>query len=468
MKNKKINWLKSSFLFGMIGLFSAGIFSCEFLKFDFDPEDAVETFQVQVKLIYPEGFDPLENVTVKLENTMTRVFYEAEADEHNVATFNVISGVYRASVVKSFIGEENAFFVYNGIISGQVVGATGLISETGTIDLNLIASKTSQVIIKELYFGGCQQNVSGVFQRDQYIILYNNSTEMASLENVCVGMNHLQSTQANNDIVDGKLFYEAEGWIPAAWGFWTFRNTITLAPGEEIVIAVSNAIDHTETHTRSINFNNPAYYAMYDIESGFANATYYPAPAVDIPSSNYMKGFRYAASNAWIFPVTSPAGFIFATPEGTTPQEFEADPKNENMYGTQGRRKVPMEWVLDAVEIFQYGAANNQKRFPAAVDGGYIEIRAQYGFSAYRNVDKIATEGIPENEGKIVYDYDMGTEEIEVSGATINGSTDPSGIDAEASIRNGALIIYMDTNNSGIDFHMRREASLRYDYPKKN
>ncbi len=41
----------------------------------------------------------------------------------------------------------------------------------------------------------------------------------------------------------------------------------------------------------------------------------------------------------------------------------------------------------------------------------------------------------------------MGTKDIEPK----YGSTDPSGIDAEASIANGAVIIYKDTNNSGND-----------------
>ena len=40
-------------------------------------------------------------------------------------------------------------------------------------------------------------------------------------------------------------------------------------------------------------------------------------------------------------------------------------------------------------------------------------------------------------------------------------STDPSGIDAEASIKNGAVIVYQDTNNSSKDFHQRKVASLK-------
>ncbi|MEE3406725.1 MAG: DUF4876 domain-containing protein, partial [Candidatus Cryptobacteroides sp.] len=78
------------------------------------------------------------------------------------------------------------------------------------------------------------------------------------------------------------------------------------------------------------------------------------------------------------------------------------------------------------------------------------------GYSVYRNVDKEATEAIEGNKEKLVYNYAGGTEDPE-----INGNTDPSGIDAEASIANGAIIIYKDTNNSTSDFHIRKVASIK-------
>ena len=55
-----------------------------------------------------------------------------------------------------------------------------------------------------------------------------------------------------------------------------------------------------------------------------------------------------------------------------------------------------------------------------------------------------------ENKGKLVYGYTMGV-----------STGDPSGIDAEASITNGAHIIYMDTNNSSNDFHERKAFSIK-------
>ena len=83
-----------------------------------------------------------------------------------------------------------------------------------------------------------------------------------------------------------------------------------------------------------------------------------------------------------------------------------------------------------------------------------IPITNKMGYSVYRNVDKEATEALEENTGKLVYNYAGGTADVE-------GSTDPSGIDAEASMANGAHIIYCDTNSSMMDFHQRKVASLK-------
>ena len=91
------------------------------------------------------------------------------------------------------------------------------------------------------------------------------------------------------------------------------------------------------------------------------------------------------------------------------------------------------------------------KRLTADVDAGYVWLTNYQGHTLYRNVDKTATEALPENEGKLVYNYTLG----------VDGSTDPSGIDAEASMKQGAHIIFQDTNNSSNDFHERAKCSLR-------
>ena len=94
---------------------------------------------------------------------------------------------------------------------------------------------------------------------------------------------------------------------------------------------------------------------------------------------------------------------------------------------------------------------DSKKRLTDDIDGGYVYLTNYMGHTVYRNVDKQATEALPENSGKLVYGYALG----------YDGSTDPSGIDAEASMKKGAHIVYLDTNNSTTDFHERQKCSLK-------
>ena len=49
------------------------------------------------------------------------------------------------------------------------------------------------------------------------------------------------------------------------------------------------------------------------------------------------------------------------------------------MYGSnQVRRKVPVEWVVDGIEVFAKGQSNNQKRLLPAIDAGYVEMTARW------------------------------------------------------------------------------------------
>ena len=162
----------------------------------------------------------------------------------------------------------------------------------------------------------------------------------------------------------------------------------------------------------------------------------------------------WGLGNAWVLSQLSPAYFIFHSTDGTALKDFVDSKDNEDNYGgstSMNRKKVPVDWVIDGIEVFQTGKTGMKKRLTASVDAGYVSFTNKQGHTLYRNVDKDATEALAENAGKIVYNYSLG----------FDGSTDPSGIDAEASIKNGARIIYKDTNNSTNDFHERVKSSLR-------
>ncbi len=410
---------------------------------------------VVVQLVYPtgSGFTAQAGVDDKMKGTTSGSSYDVETDTAGEATFKVPVGVYDVSATDTR-SQGGTSFSYNGLQSS--VAITNSWSPGGVISLPLQVSHSGQVVIKEVFVGGTpKDDGSGAFAFDKYIVLYNNSSTVANLDSICVAMISPYNAQASNGYYDasGNLTYASQGWIPAVQGYWYFQQAVSLDPGKQVVIALNNAVNNTVTYNKSINFDNPAYYCTYDITK-FANTSYYVTPAASIPTSHYLKAQAYGLGNAWSISVTSPGVFLFTPGDGYTPQTFAADASRTNTLSAYTSKEVPVTWVIDGVETFLLNNTANVKRFPATVDAGYVYHTNNLGYSIYRNVDKTATEAISDNTGKLVHGYSLGTTDV-------GGTTDPSGIDAEASIKNGARIVYMDTNNSTNDFHLRKQATLR-------
>ena len=393
--------------------------------------------------IYEPVTDAVE-VTVTDKSSSTA--YKATT-VNGTATFQLVAGIYEASAT---VYKESSIF--NGTNPAVTVVDNG----TNSFRLELSESTTSQVIIKELYFAGCMDNEDAKdYALDKYVILYNNSPVEADASKFAFAIgNPANANATNNYLKDGKLTYS--DYIPAWTACWWFDTNVRIAPYSQIVISITGAINHTETYRNSVDLSK-ADYVFYDPEV-FNNVSYYPAPSASIPASNYLKTYCYGLGTAWAISKTSPAFFIFS-PEGTSAKDFVTNP--ENIESPTGKpafncAKIPVKWIKDGVEVFDNAnLQKSNKRLLDSVDAGYICFTGKKGFTVYRNVDKEATEALAENEGKLVYNYAGGTEAEE------GGSTDPSGIDAEASIAKGAHIIYKDTNNSKNDFHQRKVSSIK-------
>ena len=410
-----------------------------------------KTYEITVALELNDEAYGVAEINVALRDLNGGASFGAETDETGTATFNVPAGLYEASA--SFKNASNGeLFSYNGLNSSISVVEGG----NAAFTIDLIESKSNQIIIKELYTGGCKKNDGAAFAMDSYIILYNNSDTPADASDICFGFTMpLNSNGVSDWLVDGELSYSGK-YIPAGYGIWWFDTTVTIEPYSQILIAMRGAIDNTVTHTNSVDLSN-ADYAMYDPESGYNMASYYPAPAATIPTTNYLKAYSYGLGTAWPHSNGSPAFFIFKMDDAKTFAQTEANldytMKTSSILGPCV--KIPHESIVDGIEVFAIGyESKNAKRLPASVDAGYIYYTISEGYTAYRNVDKEATEAIEGNKEKLVYGYSLGTE-------SIDQTTDPSGIDAEASIAKGAVIIYKDTNNSTNDFHLRSKASIK-------
>jgi hypothetical protein len=414
-----------------------------------DNDDVIKTYQVGVQLQLPADVQTdMEGVAITLTDAAGQAYQET-TDANGLATFTVPAGIYEAA--SNFrIAQDGYSIVFNGISSGVVVNEQWTAGKTVTLEM--LESKTGQLLIKEIYIGGCLQNDGKTgWTRDKYVIIYNNSDQEANVHNLCIGV--LAPANAHASINDydenGRLNYEGEDFLPVgAAGYWYFPGDLSIEPWGQVVVALFQAIDHTATYSNSVDLSDSNYYVMYDV-ADFDNVNYYPAPSQNIPTNHYLNAVKYGMGNAWVIGDFSPAMVLFTLDD---PESYGQNVSNYYYYAGKDNNqvylcvKVPKANILDGVEVFSEPNKDaSKKRITADVDGGYSLLTNKTGHSNYRAVDKSATEALVENVGKIVY-----------------GSTeDASGIDAEASIKNGAHIVYQDTNNSTNDFYQRSQASLR-------
>lgn len=346
----------------------------------------------------------MQGITVKVTDDRGMVF-TGDTDADGVARFQVPVGIYEVTVSHVSRPEQGWRLVYNGSASHVVIGQ----NRDCDIQLPLSVATTSAIIIRELYVGGCQRNDgSGWFYRDKYVILANNSGERVNLPGLCLAIATPYNSYGINKNYDeqGHLNYENEGFVPAATSFWYFQgDEVVFEPWEQKVIALNGAIDHTLTYANSVDLSHPEYYCTYDIER-YNSTSAYPSPSERIPTSHYLKAVRYGdqMESAWPLSNTSPAFFIFTPPEGMSPVEFGNDASN--VWYDEGRalptfacRKVCVENILDAVEVFSAAWDEATKRLTASVDVGAVYMTARNGHSVERRIDEQETQ----RQGHVVY-----------------------------------------------------------------
>ena len=430
----------------LLSIVAAGLFAAGCTEKIIPPVDI--TIQLQDEAGNPFA---VADVTVELTDALGSVTLEGRTNASGAASFSVTPGIYVATT--TYVTAASGMrLTYSGDSYVTVTSAT-----TSPFTLTLKEVAVRQLVIKEVYSTGCPKTPSGNYSDDAYIIIYNNSDVEADASDLVFGMLFPYNAQGNNKYYNesGQLIYENDNWIPAASALWSFTSEVKIPAYSQIVVALFGAIDHTAVQPASVDLSNSAYYWMAKNDQFKANKY----QVVDgFPASHYMSCIPFNTGTAWLFSNSAPSLFIGSMPKA----EAEALATNADAYDTtQGTGavnqavKFPQDKVLGCVEVYKASSVSTSNpRFPASLNTGYIAITNGQGYSVYRNVDKAATEALPENEGKLVYGYTMGTTDVE-------GSTDPSDIDAEASIAKGAHIIYAQTNNSEKDFHQRRQASLK-------
>ena len=354
--------------------------SCTDLRQENPYADDLHTLTVRAE--WPSQEHQKSGLEVRVEEMNIGSRYVSHTDSEGCAIFVIPDGLYRITIS----GREDAN-VFNGSADKIVLAGNDL--ETS---LKLSVSKAGSIVIKEIYCGGCKKlPEEGNYQTDQYIILHNNDYNVQYLDSLCFGtLAPYRSTGSN----PWGILPDFVPIVQAVWQFPGDGDDFPLQPGEDAVLCLRGAIDHAAQYPLSVNLNKPDYFVCYN-PTYFSNTSYHPAPGDLISQDRYLDVVvKTGKANAYAMSIQSPAVVIFRS-QGVSIHDFVDVADNITPVpgiSVDNVVKVPYEWILDAVEVFEGSSSNNQKRLQPSVDAGYVMLSDTFlGHSLIRMVDEEAT-----------------------------------------------------------------------------
>ena len=369
-------------LYILIILLAAG---CMDMKNTNPYEGALHVLTVTAQ--WPEEGAVQAEAEVLVEEVNTGSRYSSVMEIGAAVDFDLPNGIYRIN-----LSGRNGEDIFNAAADKVVLSGSDL-----SVDMKITISKAGSIVIKEIYCGGCKKlPQEGNYQADQYFILHNNHYDIQYLDGLCFGTLSPYNSSGNNPWVS-KDAQTGESVLPdflpiiqAVWQFPGDGDDFPLNPGEDAVVCLRGAIDHAAQYPLSVNLNRPDYFVCYN-QTYFPNTTFHPVPGDKISEERYLDVvIKTGKANAYTLSISSPTLVIFRA-EDTDIREFVT--LAENTTPVPGSTvdnvvKIPFEWVLDAVEVFDGGSVNNQKRIVPSLDAGYvIQTDTFLGRSLMRKVD---------------------------------------------------------------------------------
>lgn len=366
-------------------------------------DDENRSSSVYIQLLPPDGYStlPYEEMEVTLTNKDQGTMYSLHCSSTGQASFNVEPGYYTASV---------HYQAASGLVfSGRIESLSLLRDEAeAIIELPLLLAKTSALVIKEIYFGGCKGQNNKDYQADQYVILYNNSDQIVYLDGLCLGIVDPGYNQESP-----WMNYTDMERIPVndlTWQFPGSGKEYPLAPGEETTIA-TNAVDHTGgeyQHANSVDLSGVDW-GFWDVNLERQTIAAGVKPMTLLVNLNPLLVM-------YSLPVFGPTFMVFSLQE--SPEKYVQNPENREPRPKANNQDkqylmVPKEWVIDCVECVK--DIDSPKRVPNELDNGkcYIPGDRYSGRSIIRK--KVGT-----TDGRTIYqDTNNSTEDMEVTSATL-------------------------------------------------
>ena len=364
--NRYTKWL-------MAGLCTAALSACEDFK-DVSQATTVVPIGVSVNLtLAVENVASTQDFVVKFDNYDEDLHIAQECSgTGSVPVEGLIPGIYTVTVSGTVIDTEGDEYYVNGNAVNQAIFLDGT-----ALDIHMQGLKVSPLVLKEIYYAGGETPAKGKYFRDQFYEIYNNSAQTQYLDGV-----YFANLTPGKSTTKLPVWPESDGnsyaYAERVWRIPGNGTDYPLEPGESCIISQFAANHQLEIY----NPNSPIDGSSSEFEFNMNNANYPDQPAVDMVHVFYNGLAAMGSIPQYLTSVFGPAIVIFRVPEGEA-----YDPVNDNNLKTTDLSKpnsstyyakIPISYVLDAVECIDNETAVNAKRVPAALDAGMTYVGTTY------------------------------------------------------------------------------------------
>lgn len=349
-----------------------------------------------------EGLPAPDELNVTLQNYTENLTLTGTVGSDGTVTIpGVIPGLYNINITGKTEVEGDATYYLNGSVVNYPV-----VNEDETLKIPVQAMVAGKLIFKEIYYCGSKTAKGTSYFRDQFYELYNNTESTIYLDKIYFA--DLNPTTATAKL---PTWPEEDGdKYVYAIDIWQFPGNGTdypLKPGESCVVSQFGA-----NHKLAIyNPNSPVDCSSSEFEFNCNNPSTPDQPAIDMKFT-FRNGLSSNTLKQYLTSVFGGAYVIFKVPDGVA-----YDPVTDKSLSTVDLSstystlyaKIPVNYILDAVEAVQNESMITAKRIPGRLDQGITYVGQTYiGLSVARKLVGYREDGNP-----IFLDTNNSTEDFE-------------------------------------------------------
>ncbi len=362
--------------------------------------EGTKVISVNVKVdetkIEAAGVPSPESYDVKLSNFSTGATVELQTENGIATAEGIVPGVYSVTVSGT---QAKDGFTYT--IAGTESNAN-LLNDGDEVTVTVDAVKEAALVFKEIYYTGC----GDWYFRDQFYEIYNNSTEVAYADGLCI----CETLYASSDKT---IIYEwpienADQYVFAKtiWQIPGEGTTYPVQPGESFVIAQWGTNHKAESLSKGASPVDLSGAEFEAIEKETTTTT--GIVLTDNAAVNMAKVVEAGyAMPQWLTSVSGSRYVLFKPAEPLKNEDFIVATNAD--YNGKGR-EIPISEVIDAVQAVSDEAGMSFLGLPTVLDAGGIWCSGMYVKESIARKIKETRE-----DGTIVYqDTNNTTDDFEV------------------------------------------------------